>query len=271
MALGGVEDTAESTFTPLVMGVARYQFASDGQTYQQDIDLNIPLDRSLPVKLANSPSAPGGAPDTNHARAWMDFGFEGVFGNLPRARGPGQVVVLDRMPALGGPLQGVDFTIEGGAYTGNGSACWRGAGAPCAVALARDVTTLGQQVELDMLGVPTITQPANFERPQNGLIAFDYPAVRDPDLFQVRIQDGFGRRYWEAFLPGSARSVRLPDFPDFSSLPPDQRPDPYQGGAWTMLIIGIEQPGLDVNNFTYRDLGLEQWSAYSLVFQGIQL
>ena len=76
---------------------------------------------------------------------------------------------------------------------------------------------------------------------------------------------------WEAFLPGTATSLRLPTFPDFSNLPADQRPAPYTGELVFLVIYAIKQPGLDFNNFTYNDLGIDKWEAYAINFQLIQL
>jgi hypothetical protein len=38
-----------------------------------------------------------------------------------------------------------------------------------------------------------------------------------------------------------------------------------------MLIIGIKQPGLNFETFTYSDLSQDRWDAYSLGFIPITL
>ena len=272
VALGGVQDTVRGTFTPLIMGVVRYQFAARGEVYQRDILLDIPLDQTHPVKLSGAPTTPGGAPNINRLVFLMDFGFEGIFDRLPGAIGLEEVLELEGLPALSGQLQGVDLTLEGGAYTGAGTSCARGVGAPCSVSIGRDVVPPGGQIELPMLDVPTVTQPDPWQAPTDGVIRFTYDGPNPPDLFYVLVRDELGRRYWEAFLPGSARSVRLPEFPDFgASLPDWKHPVPYRSGDRTMFIIAIEQPGLSIHNFTYSDLSVEQWRAYSLLTRGIRL
>ena len=194
----------------------------------------------------------------------MDFGFEGFFGDLPEAAGQSSLQVVEHLPALAGTLSDVSLFIEAGAYTDNG-------GAPYSIGLARDVTVLGQVIEVEMIGVAQVTAPLDGMAPLNGLVTFDYNSPTKPDLFYVRVQTFMQATRWEAFIPGDATSVRLPTFPDFSSLPPDQRPSPFTGEPLVMLIIGIKQPGLDFNNFSYADLSQDKWTAYSLTFQVIIL
>ncbi len=262
IAVGGLYDNATQTFTPLRMGVARYQFASEGQTYNVDLDLDIPLEQTLPVKMNNAPSGPNG-PNGNSVKTWLDFGFEGVFGNLPLTEGMGNLQVVEHLPLLTGQIADVTLFIEAGSYT-NGDA-------PYSIGLARDVTTLNQVLEIEMLGVPEVISPTSGNSPLNGLVTFNYNSPTQPDLFYVRVQTFMQATRWEAFIPGNATSVRLPTFPDFSHLPPDQRPAPYTGEQLVLLIIAIKQPGLDLNNFSYADLSQDKWTAYSLGFQIITL
>ncbi|CAN0530506.1 unnamed protein product, partial [Laminaria digitata] len=254
IAVGGLYDNATQTFRPLRMGVARYQFASEGQTYTVDLDLDIPLDENIPVKMNNAPTGTPG-PNGNSIQTWMDFGFEGVFGELPLTTGTNNLLVVEHLPSLSGPIADVSLFIEAGSYTDGD--------APYSIGLARDVKTLGQLLEIDMLGVAQIVSPLAGNTPLNGLVTFNYNSPDKPDLFYVRIQTFMQQTKWEAFIPGTATSVRLPTFPDFSHLPPDQRPTPYNGEQLIMLIIGIKQPGLDFNNFSYADLSQEKWTAYS--------
>lgn len=262
IAVGGLYDNATQTFTPLRMGVARYQFASEGQTYNVDLDLDIPLEQTLPVKMNNAPSGPNG-PNGNSVKTWLDFGFEGIFGELPLTEGTNNLLVVEHLPLLTGQISDVSLFIEAGSYTDGD--------APYSIGLARDITTLNQVLEIEMIGVPEITSPTAGNSPLNGLVTFNYNSPTQPDLFYVRVQTFMQATRWEAFIPGNATSVRLPTFPDFSHLPPEQRPAPYSGEQLVLLIIGIKQPGLDVNNFSYADLSQDKWTAYSLGFQIITL
>jgi hypothetical protein len=264
VAVGGLYDNTTFTFTPLRMGIARYQVAAEGQVYTVDLDLDIPLNQALPIKFNNAQLGLPGGPDTNEAVPWLDLGSDGVFGQLGRARGTAGVITAEHLAPLTGVLADASYYVEGGSYTAGG--------APYTVGIVRNLTNLTQALELPgLLGVPIITSPAAGGIPLQGLVTFNYTSPIDPDIFYVRVQDGFGATKWEGFLPGTARSIRLPTFPDFSNLPADQRPTPYTGQQLFMLVIGIQQPGLNYETFTYSDLSQDRWDAYSLGFIPITL
>jgi hypothetical protein len=264
VAVGGLYDNTTFTFTPLRMGIARYQFAAEGQTYTVNLDLDIPLNKSLQIKFNNAQLGLPGGPTLNEATPWLDLGSDGVFGGLGRAAGTANVLTANHLAPLTGVLADASYYVEGGSYT-NG-------GAPLTVGIVRNLTDLVTPLELPgLLGVPIITSPAPGAAPLQGLVTFDYNSPVQPDLFYVRVQDAFRTTRWEGFLPGTARSLRLPTFPDFSNLPPDQKPTPYSGETLFMLVIGIKQPGLNYETFTYSDLNQDRWDAYSLGFIPITL
>lgn len=257
VAVGGLYNNSTQTFKPLRMAVSRYHFASEGMSYTVDLDLNIPLNEELPIKLNNAPADPVEGPNGNRAKVWLDFGFEGVFGNLPVVTGTSNLLDFKYLPELDGQLLDVTLFVEAGAYTNGGAA-------PYSIGLARGVTALNQTLELDLLDIGRVYSPADGGSPINGTVSFSYDSPFKPDLFYIRIDSFDGITLWEAFIPGTATSVRLPDFPSFAELPPDLRPVPYSNTPAVMLLIGIKQPGLDLNNFSYADLGLDKWTAYSL-------
>lgn len=265
VAVGGLYDNATQTFEPLRMGVARYQFASEGMIYDNvDIDLSIVLDQTLSIKMNNTPSGVIG-PNNKQVQTWMEFGFEGVFGSLPLARGTNADTVLqiEHLPELSGELAGVDLFLEAGTYT-NGNT-------PFSIGLLRGITQLNRLINVDMLDVPRMTSPSEGARPLDGLITFDYASPFKPDIYYVRVQTFMQQTKWEGFLPGDATSLRLPTFPDFSNLPADQQPQPYTGEALMLVIYAIKQPGLDFNQFNYTDLNQDQWTAYSVSLHTIVL
>lgn len=265
IALGGLYNNSTNTFKPLRMGIKRYLFASEGMEYQVDLELNIPLDQKLTVKLNNPPRGAQG-PDINAVRPWLDLGFEGVFGELALPKGQGNILVAETLAPLTGVLADASYFIEGGAYTGADM------GAPFSIGMKRNVKDLTQTIELPgLLDTPQFISPQSGSRPLNGLVNFTYNNPIKPDLYYVRIETPMQALRWEAFLPGTATSLRLPTFPDFSNLPADQRPAPYTGELVFLIVIAIKQPGLDFNNFTYNDLGLDKWEAYSINFHLIQL
>ena len=265
IALGGLYDNNTQTFTPLRMGVVRYLFASEGMVYNDvDIDLDIVLDQTLSIKMNNTPSYPTG-PSGKQVKTWMDFGFEGVFGGLPVARGDDSASLLqiNSLPELVDQLSDVDLFIEASTTTGGN--------APYSVGLLRGVTQLNQILNVDMLDVPIMTSPSEGARPQDNLITFSYNSPDKPDLYYVRVQTLMQETRWEGFLPGDATSLSLPDFPDFSSLPPELRPFPYSNELLMIAIIAIKQPGLDFNQFDYTSLNQELWTAYSVSVHTITL
>lgn len=262
IALGGLYNNNTQTFTPLSMGIKRYLFASEGQTQTVDIDLNIPLDQTLPVKLTDVPTLASGTV-TNQAQAWLDLGFEGVFGELPVGTSTTDLIQIEHLPALSGDLANASYFIEGGAYASTGA---------LSVGMADGITTLGQLTALPtLLGIPEITTPQAGGSPTNGVVQFNYNSPNRPDFFYVRFETFMQQKKWDAFFPGTVNGFQLPTFPDFSHLPAEDRPVPYTGEPLIMLIIAIDKPGAQFNTFTYNDLDQRQWDAYALTYQFIVL
>lgn len=262
VALGGLYNNDTQTFRPLAMGVKRYLFASDGQTYDVDIDLDIPLDKSLTFKVNNARSAPNG-PDINRVVPWMDFGFEGVFGGYFVAEGTSNVITAEHLPALGGQLSGVSYWAIGGSYTTQSDP-------PLAEGFKKNITNMSQIVNMPALpGIARVTSPASGGVPVDGLVSFQVNSAVKPDFYYVRVITFMGATVWEAFLDGNATSFRFPDFPDFSYLPEDERPVPYPGGAYQLVILGVRKQGSTINNYSYSDLSQDAWESYSLYGQVI--
>lgn len=256
VAIGGVVDDISGDFSPRFMGVKRFLVAADGQTYTEDIDLDIPLDNALTFKLDQPPLHPNG-PSENEIVPWLSFGFEGVFGGLPRATGTGDFIVAEQMPELTGPLDGVSVTAVGGSITPGGG--------PSSIAFKRNITSYAQIVAMPpLMGIARVTSPAQGVPPTNGLVQFDLNTTNQPDFIYAVLVDFNFNPVWEIFLPGDARSFRFPDFPDFSHLPVEDRPVPYPGQQLILQILTISTPGFNFNNVSYNDLSLEGWSAYGV-------
>ncbi len=100
VCLGGVEDELTGVFTPLIMGVRRHVFAQPGMAVaNQDVTLDIPLSRSLRIRLDG---APVGRPKTklHTAQVFVNLGADGVFLMPEEGRGLDQnVFELDGFPA----------------------------------------------------------------------------------------------------------------------------------------------------------------------------
>jgi len=269
VVLGGLLTTS-GEFTPVRMGVKRFLFASEGQTYTQDIDLNIELDQTMTVKMNSVPTIAEG-PNETRVNIWMDFGFEGVFGDLPVKVGAAEqsLIQVPYMAKLQNDLSDVTYYVEGGAYTSPDDA-------PFSIGVRRGITDLTQNVELPgLLGIARVTSPPEAGTLVDGLIKWDYSSSRKPDLYQVLVViPGLAGPvpYWDAYLPGTATSVRIPDFPDFSQIyPPGEAPTPFQGMAYPVLLYAIERDGLEFNEFTYANFDQSTWDAYSLTVHFVTL
>ncbi|MGM0556449.1 MAG: IPT/TIG domain-containing protein, partial [Myxococcota bacterium] len=257
VAVGGLYDNATDEFTPLALGVERYLFASEGQTYTVDIDLNIPLDTTMNYKVDAPPLEPSG-PTIHRVIPFLDFGFEGVWQMQNFGETTNDVVDIPYQADLTGVLSDVEYFAMGGAYT-NGNA------PPLSIAFNYGISDASSLVTMPKS--PTIAEvisPADGDIPTNGLVQFDADASAAPDFYYVRVMTFQQATVYEAFLPGTATSFRFPDFPDFSHLPEEERPVPYPGGTYQLMIIGVNQQGTSIDDWSYSDLSLDSWESYSL-------
>ncbi len=258
IAVGGLYDNATQTFKPLRMGIERFLFAAENQTYTVDLDLNIPLETPLTFKLNQPPLAPSG-PTTNQIIPWLDLGFEGVFGNLDVAQGNGDIITASHMAPLTGVLSDASYYAIGGSVTAGGF------GGPSSTAFKRNITNTNQVIEMPpLMGIATLTSPTNGQVPVDRTFRFALNNTNQPDFFYVVVTDFLQAIKWEVMLPGSARSFKLPDFPDFSHLPAEDRPVPYPGGSYIMTIVTVSSPGFLYDGITYADLSGANWDAYSV-------
>lgn len=263
VAVGGLYNNTTQKFRPLAMGVARYLFAAEGGSYTVNLELNIRLDQVLTFKFGNAPRGANG-PTYNEATPYLDFGVEGVFGGIDVATGPGDIIQALHQAPLTGVLADAAYLVVGGAYSTDGNA-------PLSEGFKRNVTDVDNPIIMPMLPtVPFIYTPRSGERLVNGLVEFTRDASALPNLYYVQVQTFMGQTVWDGFLPGNATSFRFPDFPSFAHLPPEQRPVPYPGGSYVLLMIGISKPGLTYENFSYSDLSFDVWDAYSFTYQIIQ-
>ncbi|MGM0556448.1 MAG: IPT/TIG domain-containing protein [Myxococcota bacterium] len=256
VAVCGVYDESDGSFDPQFIGVERYIFVSDQGQYDVDLVCDIPLDRTADVKIDNPAYAPTG-PDTNRARVFWDFGFEGVFPAPVEATGLENVLSVPRQPASEGMLDDLTYTVIGGSFTGQY--------APFTQTWVEEIPSLDETIVLPpLLDVPEPDSPQPGGLVENQTIRFQAAGPYYPDLYSVLLLNSEGIPFWQIILPGTSETVRLPEFPDFSFLPEDQRPDPYGSEQAFMTIIGIRGDGIRFDEFSYQDLTFDSWSAYSL-------
>jgi len=75
--VGGLRSRVDGSFRPIALGVLRHVAVYPAQvTAGQDVRLDIPLDRSLTVRLLNAPGGPGG-PNRHVVRVGLFLGSDG--------------------------------------------------------------------------------------------------------------------------------------------------------------------------------------------------
>ncbi len=275
IAVGGLYNNETDTFKPLMMGVERYQFASNGEVYHVDIDLDIELTESLQYKLNNVPSWPDTGPNVVKVETWMNFGFEGVWRSPVKAEPVGNVWLADHQAPLEGELDDVTYMAIGGAYRNPDNTDLQTF--PRSEGYRRSIgTTTGIHEIPGLVGIAKMVSPANGTVAVDRLFEFELITPNPPDFYWAVVADpralsqGFILPKWEIFLPGDQTSFRLPDFPGFAQLPADQQPSPYPGGEWPLLVWGIQKDGFDFDRVSYNDLAREEWEAHSLSMTNIK-
>lgn len=264
VGLCGTYHQPSDTFTPQFMAVERFVFISNGDELDIDLLCDIPLDQTHTYKLINAPFAPDG-PNTNRVSVFWDFGFEGIFPSPTSGQGFESLVTVDRQPALEGEISDISFVARGGAFTGFG--------APFSQSTVRNVTDVASPVELPvLLDVPEPVSPQPGGTVEDGVIRFQAAGPYFGDFYYLVLRNDMGIPVWTFILPGDTTDVKLPEFPDFSAQPADQRPNPVPASTLFMTIVAARIDGGHVyEQFTYRDIDSDIWEAYSLTSWALQL
>lgn len=96
VCMGGYRDIDTDEFVPLMMGVRRHVFAQAGALIgQQDVRLDIPLNRNLPIRLDDAPLNDE-ATELHTVDVFLDLGADGVY----------------LMPSRGSALNTNDFLLK---------------------------------------------------------------------------------------------------------------------------------------------------------------
>ncbi|RDV38571.1 hypothetical protein DV096_07090 [Bradymonadaceae bacterium TMQ3] len=246
VALGGLYNTRTQEFRPLRMGLARYLFAADSQSYEVDIDLTLPLNASTRFKFIAPPVLEPG-PSTHRVNLYLDLGYDGVFGPMRSYSSTEDLIEADRIANLRGELADASYSVTA-RIDNNGRL-------PLVETYAYELTELARTHDLDALPAPVdFITPTQGGRPANGLVQWEHIGSTLPDLHYVFLEDFQGTVVWEAFVAGEATGMRFPEFPDFSHLPPEERPVPYPGGTYFLVVYGIKKEGVSADNFAYSVL-----------------
>ena len=245
VAIGGLVDTRTGIFTPYVMGIERYMFVTQGETYELDMELDIDLDNVMRFKLTGVALDPSG-PDINRIRPWVDLGFEGVFGGWDIAEGVEDTITAWHQPPLEGELEDATFFLYGGS--------WRGAGSsPYALAVKEVSNPIPELIEMpELVAVPRPEFPVNNGVVQDRYVSFAPSTSNQPDFWMVQLYMLPSTVVWEVTIPGDQNWFQRPEFPDFSMLPVDEQPRPYGfNGPLYMVVTGARIPGFDYDQHEY--------------------
>jgi hypothetical protein len=273
VATAGLYDTATDEFEPFAMGVARGILVGPGETVVGvDLVVNIPLDSALLVELDNPPSlnTPGWeGPIEYTIRPIIDLGGEGVIvmnshGELakpPPALRPGNYrfadgedsIVLSGMAPLTGNLGDASYSFIAGAYSTAGNA-------PFSVRIERGITEISTPITIaDFIGTPRPVDPI----PDGIATAYEHeleneaPAQGVPTFHLHLFSDNDGVQLLRTFARGDQLRVPLPNF---TGKPAELFPT-NTDVSWTFYSIQI--PQLSFDDFTYRHLRADYWSAYA--------
>lgn len=116
---GGYVENATKKFIPTVMGVLRHVFVTPETLLpDQDVELNIPLSRTVEVRLDNPPISSIG-PNVIDLDVFLVLGTDGVVTmGSDSGVSPDKTFRVDRLPAaLTGPLYDATYTFYAGSYT----------------------------------------------------------------------------------------------------------------------------------------------------------
>ncbi len=242
-------------FRAKMMGVKRNFSVGNGDVVDADLECDIPLEESIPLRIQDSVYAPDG-PTMNRIQPYLDFGFEGVFRMPEPVTGLDDILDAEPLPALEGVLEHVTVAAIAGSYTdGN---------IPYSRTTIKDMSKLGQlHSTRPLVGVPELLDPTPGTT-ADGQIQLGLKGSNNPDFHHVILRNSYGLTAWKFLIPGDHQFIPLPEFPSFSELPSDQRPDPYQTGTLFTTLYTAEIDGFDYNAFTFGDLQSGRWDAFGL-------
>ncbi|TXD34680.1 hypothetical protein FRC96_13795 [Lujinxingia vulgaris] len=256
VAFCGHYDDETETFTPLFLGIERYLFVGDGQQLDVDLECDIPLNRELAVQLVDPIFSPDG-PNTNRAIGYLDLGYEGfvrLFGDRTTLE---SLIRLQGFPAAEGDLDDITYAVLTGSY--------RSGGVPYSqVALENIAPSATSTTSPPLVAIPRPVSPASGGLVTDGKLRLGLDGVAEPDLFYIIARNAQGLPVWTFVVPGHERVVQLPELPDFSDLPADERPEPYQPGPLYVVAYGLRIDDFDFDRFSYADFSSDRWAAFSV-------
>jgi len=240
-AVFGIEDTAASSFTPLLLGVVRgVRPDPNNPVTNADIILDTHLDQEVLVTVLNPPAVSGG----HDAFVDLDLGSSGAI-PLDRVTENDDAFHFrfHHLPLASG--QGLVFVDQYGAWQSGAVVT------PVSVYLRRVFDDISAGVTLGpLLPFPVLAQSGP------DVISWtlgDSPL--QPNLMQLRVADGTATQdtSWSVLLPGTSRQISMP-------APVRAR---LQSGTHQISITSSVAPGFDFTHWNDEDLSSGSWTAYA--------
>ena len=240
-AVFGIADSADQSFTPLLLGILRgVQPSITKPVTNADIILDTHLDRTVTVTVLNPPTTTGG----HDAFVDLDLGQSGAI-PLARVRQNSDPfhLTFTHLPAAAG--QGFVFVDEYGTFV-NGQVT-----APVTTYLRRVFNDLGSGVTLGpLLPFPVLQQSGP---DQISWTLGNSP--QQPNLQQLIVGDGTAtvNTSWSTVMPGDTRQIALPD----------KVRSRLQPGTHGFSLTVAVSPSLDFAHWNFTDLGETSWTAFA--------
>lgn len=266
-ALAGLENVITEEFTPYAFGIARNIIAGPGDTITGVyVYMTHELNSTLSILMDDPPPlTPGGyqEPDTYMVEVFIDLGGDGVIhrdDNTQKNHTGDTHFIFPTWLPMESELADATYTIKAGAYREStdemtGEIIYVN---PFSVRIESDVTNIWSDIIIDeYLGIPFQVDPDYAEVVTDATMEFGHDRTA-PDFWLIMLETYPDQSpIWKYILPGDMTSYTLPDLTLIAGLP--ELPSGYS--VW--VIWGIEAPGFVYDEWSYRFLYNNYWSAYT--------
>ncbi|MBI5543977.1 MAG: IPT/TIG domain-containing protein [Deltaproteobacteria bacterium] len=250
-AVYGIYDRRSEVFTPALLGVRRAINADPNRpAFDQDIVLDVHLDQTVPVYLDRpviDPALLRMAHTTLYA--WLELGAEGII-PLGSAETRAATFQMPNLPQVDGDNLLFLARAVGGAV-GSESFTFRKQLGDLSVGL-----TVGP-----MLGLTQWAEPVS-ERGFEGRISWSTASAVDADVARLTLSRMSGytgwTSIWTVILPGSERSVTLPQ-----NLFDDLRATGYPDDQLVVSLVCSRAARFDYAHWSYTSLATDTWTSWT--------
>jgi hypothetical protein len=236
---------SDGTFTPYLMTVASGLQSVPQKTVNVPLILNMHLDVTVPIAVQiDEPPAPR-PPVTNNIYSYLDLGGEGVV-PLGQATANTNDFMFPNHPDVSGQsLIFLDYAFVSDQQTSLSLYYRRQQGD-----LAAGVT-IGPMLPFTTLVIP------QSEGVFTGSLGWEFGMGPQPDLQYLQVYAPDGSSAWSVVLPGAAQAASLPP----SALA--AFPMSATGGLYTWSLVTASSPRFEYDYFSYDQLGINAWTAFT--------